>query len=148
LNPYGQTAAEQALYQQANGIAQFVPANNCLLAEVADFKFSTDREALRNDLRLSQATRALALARVAQSQRLFDASNADRKDCALRRHIGWRVTPRGARSVLRGHHRCGQAQMHARVHQQQFTRHRARAVQQPQHRLGHVFGGAGALQGG
>jgi hypothetical protein len=57
-----------------------------------------------------------------------------------------RTAALAASSVGRGHHRCGQAQMHARVHQQQFTRHRACAVQQPQHGFGHVFGAAGTLQ--
>jgi phosphonate transport system substrate-binding protein len=80
LSTYGQTAAEQALYQQASGIAQFVPASNRLLADVAGFKFATERDALRNDLRLGATTRAEALARVAQRQRLFEASSAGLKD--------------------------------------------------------------------
>ena len=36
--------------------------------------------------------------------------------------------------------------MHARIKQHQLTRHGARAVHQPDHRLGHVLGRAGAAQ--
>ena len=36
--------------------------------------------------------------------------------------------------------------MHARIEQHQLTRHRAGAIDQPHHRLGHVLGRAGAAQ--
>jgi phosphonate transport system substrate-binding protein len=69
---YGKTASERALFQQASGIAYFVPTDNKVLAPVAEFKFATERAQIENNRTLSPESKGVKLAVLGVRQALFN----------------------------------------------------------------------------